>query len=81
MLSTLLGNILLSSQNSTKDKTMFGLGTSELLIIAGIVILLFGGKRLPELGKSMGNAITNFKKGLNEGDKKDNQTKDETKNS
>lgn len=60
---------------------MFGLGTSELLIIAGIVILLFGGKRLPELGKSMGNAITNFKKGLNEGDKKDNQTKDETKNS
>lgn len=41
---------------------MFGLGTQELLIILGIVILLFGAKRLPELGKSLGLGIKEFKK-------------------
>ena len=45
---------------------MFGLGTTELLVIGGIVVLLFGGKKLPQLGRSMGSAITNFKKGLND---------------
>lgn len=45
---------------------MFGLGTTELVIVAFVVVLLFGGKKLPQLGRSMGNAITNFKKGLNE---------------
>lgn len=43
---------------------MFGLGTTELVIIAFVVVLLFGGKKLPQLGRSMGSAITNFKKGL-----------------
>ena len=47
---------------------MFGLGTTELLVIAFVIILLFGGKKLPQLGRSMGSAITNFKKGLNEPD-------------
>ncbi|MEE2670283.1 MAG: twin-arginine translocase TatA/TatE family subunit [Bdellovibrionota bacterium] len=45
---------------------MFGLGTTELLIVGGIVLLLFGGAKLPQLGRSMGSAITNFKKGLND---------------
>lgn len=53
---------------------MFGLGTTELVIIAGIIILLFGGKRLPALGRSMGSAITNFKKGLNNPDDKDDNS-------
>ena len=48
---------------------MFGLGTTELLVIGGIVVLLFGGKKLPQLGRSMGSAITNFKRGLNEPEK------------
>ncbi len=43
-----------------------GFGTTELLIIAFVVVLLFGGRKLPQLGRSMGHAITNFKKGLNE---------------
>jgi sec-independent protein translocase protein TatA len=57
---------------------MFGLGTTELLVIAGVVILLFGGKKLPQLGRSMGGFITNFKKGLNEPpqDNSDNQSND-----
>lgn len=60
---------------------MFGLGTTELLIIAGVVVLLFGGKRLPQLGRSMGSAITNFKKGLNDTEEKKDQDNNETKNS
>lgn len=44
---------------------MFGLGTTELVIIAFVIVLLFGGKRLPALGRSLGASITNFKKGLN----------------
>ena len=57
---------------------MFGLGTTELLIIAGVIILLFGGKRLPQLGRSLGSAITNFKRGLNEPENKNSD--DEPKN-
>jgi len=38
-----------------------GLGMQELLIIFAIVLLLFGGKKLPELGKGLGKAIRGFK--------------------
>ncbi len=43
---------------------MFGIGTTELLVILGIVVVLFGARRLPELGSGMGQAIRNFKSGL-----------------
>ena len=39
-------------------------GTTELLIIAGVVILLFGAKKLPQLGGAVGESIKNFKKGV-----------------
>lgn len=56
---------------------MFGLGTTELVIIAFVIVLLFGGKKLPALGKSMGSAITNFKKGLSDNsENKDESNKD-----
>lgn len=54
---------------------MFGLGTTELVVIAFVIVLLFGGKKLPQLGRSMGSAITNFKKGLN--DPNNEEKKDE----
>ena len=40
------------------------LGTTELVIILAIVILLFGGSRLPALGKGIGGAIKNFRDGM-----------------
>lgn len=43
---------------------MFGLGIGEAAIILVVCLLLFGGKKLPQLGSSFGKAITNFKKGL-----------------
>jgi sec-independent protein translocase protein TatA len=40
------------------------IGTTELLVIAFIALLLFGAKRLPEIGNSLGKSIRGFKKGL-----------------
>jgi sec-independent protein translocase protein TatA len=43
---------------------MFGLGAWELGIILLIVVVLFGARRLPEIGSGMGKAIKNFRAGL-----------------
>lgn len=40
---------------------MFGLGPTELIIIAVIILLLFGAKRLPDIGKGLGGAIREFR--------------------
>jgi sec-independent protein translocase protein TatA len=45
---------------------MFGLGYQELLIILVIVLILFGANRLPELARSLGSSVKEFKKGVNE---------------
>lgn len=42
------------------------LGASEIIIIALIILLLFGGKKIPELMKGIGKGVSNFKKGLND---------------
>jgi sec-independent protein translocase protein TatA len=43
---------------------MFGLKMGELLIIFLVVLVLFGGTKLPQLGSSLGQAIRNFKRGF-----------------
>ncbi|MCM2348504.1 MAG: twin-arginine translocase TatA/TatE family subunit [Bacteriovoracaceae bacterium] len=47
---------------------MFGIGMSELLVVLLIVVLFFGGKKLPQLGSSLGQSIKNFKKGIKDGE-------------
>ena len=44
----------------------FNLGTGEIIIIALVVLLLFGGKKIPELMGGLGKGVRSFKKGMNE---------------
>lgn len=45
------------------------IGVQEWLIIAFVVVLLFGARKLPELARSMGSSVNEFKKGMAEGAK------------
>lgn len=58
---------------------MFGLSTTELLIFAGILLLLFGSAKLPALMRSMGRSVSEFKQGLkDEPSKLDHSETDES---
>jgi len=46
-----------------------GLGMGELVVILIIVIVIFGAAKLPQLGKGLGEGISNFRDGLNKGNK------------
>jgi sec-independent protein translocase protein TatA len=56
---------------------MFGLGYQELLIILVIVLILFGTNRLPELARSLGSSVKEFKKGVNEAKAEDTPARKE----
>ena len=43
---------------------IFGLGTTELLLIALVVLLLFGGRKIPELMRGLGKGVKSFKDGV-----------------
>ena len=53
--------------------TPVNLGAPELLIVLLVVLVLFGGAKLPKLARSMGQAQTEFKKGMREGVKIDDE--------
>ncbi len=42
------------------------IGATEIILISGVILLIFGGKKLPELMKGMGKGVKNFKEGLAE---------------
>ncbi len=64
---------------------MFGIGTQEILLILLIVLLLFGGKKIPELMKGLGKGVKSFRDGMNgvenpgtaAGDKREQTVKEE----
>lgn len=45
---------------------MFGLGTQEVLIIALIILLFFGGKKFPEMMQGLGRGVKTFRDGMND---------------
>ena len=51
------------------------IGTTELLIVLAIVLVIFGPKALPKLGRSMGKTLGSFRKGLKEDDDDDEEDK------
>jgi sec-independent protein translocase protein TatA len=55
-------------------------GPLELAIIAGIVLLLFGGSKLPSLMRNLGRSTNEFKRGMTESLEEDEPTKSEEKN-
>ena len=58
---------------------MFGLGTSELIIILVIVMLIFGVGKLPQIGEGLGKGIKNFKKAARDAEDAMDITPDENK--
>jgi len=56
---------------------VFGrIGLPEILIMALILVFIFGAKKIPELARGMGQGIKEFKKGLSEGEKKENESEE-----
>lgn len=55
------------------------IGTPEILLIAAIVLLLFGGKKIPELMRGLGKGVKSFKDGLNATPDDDENKNDEVK--
>jgi sec-independent protein translocase protein TatA len=53
---------------------MFGMGLPEIMIILVVVLLVFGPSKLPQLGRSLGDAIGGFKKAMSGHDKQDAAT-------
>lgn len=50
----------------TSTLLFIGLGMQEILLIALVVLLFFGGKKIPELMKGLGKGVRSFKDGMNE---------------
>ena len=58
---------------------MFGIGMQELLVILVLVLVIFGAKRLPEIGSGLGRAIRNFRQASSEPEEIDITPKDKIK--
>lgn len=55
------------------------IGAGEIIIVALVILLLFGGKKIPELMKGLGKGVRSFKEGINDIEKEINQEPSQTK--
>ncbi len=63
----------------TGNILLFSLGAPEVILIALVVLLIFGGKKIPELMRGLGKGVNSFKKGLKDVDDEiKNDLKDDT---
>ncbi len=58
---------------------LFSFGMPEIILIGLVILLLFGGKKIPELMKGIGKGLTEFKKGMKE-ENKDTENDDKQQN-
>ena len=58
---------------------IFGLGWGEIVLIALVVLLLFGGKKIPELMKGLGKGVKSFKEGMSQVEKEVDEIKKDIK--
>ncbi len=58
---------------------MFGLGAREIIILVAVLVLLFGAKKIPELARSIGEAVRHIRNGFSD-DEKDKTEKTDKKN-
>ena len=56
---------------------IFGLGWGEIILIALVILLLFGGKKIPELMKGLGKGVRSFKEGMAQVEKETDKIKDD----
>jgi len=59
---------------------MFGLGTREIVILAVILVLLFGSKKIPELARSIGEAVRHIRNGFSDDPQKTERDQKNKKN-
>ena len=64
-IKSLLHALLHKRNLITQNHLIMNLGTTEILLLVLLVLLLFGGKKIPELMKGMGKGVKSFKDGLN----------------
>jgi sec-independent protein translocase protein TatA len=67
------------THTSINREVNVGIGTTEILVIVGVVLLLFGGKKIPELMRGLGKGMHEFKKGLKGEDDEVNRPSEQNK--
>lgn len=72
-----LPNPCIVSEALSEETGMFGLGWPEVIVISVVAILIFGPKKIPELGSTFGKTLRSFKEGVTERDDADSDRLDD----